>query len=78
MPRVYLPLLPLPVLAVIVAFSACTRSRTDEQATHVIPQAVALAPAPTRAAPPAPAPPPSGEDAPSEEEVRAFAAPVAK
>ena len=77
MPRVYLPLLPLPVLAVIVAFSACTRSRSDEQATHVIPQAVALAPAPILAAPPAPAPP-SGEDAPSEEEVRAFGAPVAK
>lgn len=77
MPRVYLPLLPLPVLAAVVAFSACSRPRTDEPATHVIPQAVALVPAPTLAAPPAAAPP-SGEDAPSEEEVRAFEAPVAK
>jgi hypothetical protein len=77
MPRIYLPLLPLPVLAVVVAFSACSRTRTDEQATHVIPQAVALGPGPALAAPPAPAAP-SGEDAPSEEEIRAFAAPVAK
>lgn len=79
MPRVYLPLLPLPVLAAVVAFSACSRPRTDEQATHVIPQAVALAPAPALAGPPAPpAAAPAGEDAPSEEEVRAFEAPVAK
>jgi hypothetical protein len=78
MPRVYLPLLPLPVLAFVVAFSACSRPRTDEPATHVIPQAVALAPSPAPASPPPAAPAPSGDDAPSEEEVRAFEAPVAK
>jgi hypothetical protein len=78
MPRVYLPLLPLPVLAAIVAFSACG-SRTSEPASHVIPEAVALAPAPALA-PPAPpaARPPAGDDTPSEEEVRAFERPVAK
>lgn len=75
MPRVYLPLLPLPVLALVVAFSACG-SRPGEPATRVIPEAVALVPAPA-VAPPAP-PPPAGEDAPSEEEVRAFERPVAK
>jgi hypothetical protein len=44
MNRVHLPLLPLPVLAVIVAVSACSKARTEET-TQVIPPAV-TAPAP--------------------------------
>lgn len=76
MPRVYLPLLPIPLLAAVVAFSACAR-RGDEAPTHVIPPAVALAPA--EAAPPPPAPPRAASDeAPTPEEVAAFESPVAK
>jgi hypothetical protein len=78
MPRVYLPLLPIPVLAIVAAFSACG-SRSGEPAARVIPEAVALVPAAAAAAPAAPAPqPPAGEDTPSDEEVRAFERPVAK
>jgi hypothetical protein len=79
MRSVYLPLLPLPVLAAIVAFSACS-SRTDEPTTRVIPPATTLAPAP----PPAPAAhapvaaAPTGDDAPSEQEIREFQRPVRK
>ncbi len=76
MPRVFLPLLPLPVLAAVVAFSACSRSRTDEPTLHVIPPAAAAAPAvPAPTPPPAPA---TADDAPSADEVRAFERPVAK
>lgn len=77
MPRVYLPLLPLPVLAAVVAFSACgTRS---EPSTHVITEAAALVPAlPVAPAPTPPAQPPTGDSAPSDEEVRTFERPVAK
>jgi hypothetical protein len=39
MNRVHLPLLPLPVLAVIVAVSACSKARTEET-TQLIPPAV--------------------------------------
>jgi hypothetical protein len=77
MPRLYLPLLPLPVLAVVVAFSACG-SRPGEPASRVIPEAVALAPAAAVAPPPPAVLPPAGEEPPSAEEVRAFEAPVAK
>lgn len=79
MPRVFLPLLPIPILAVVAAFSAC--GSREEPATRLIPPAVALAPAP--AAPvrgpagPAPAAP-AADDAPSAEEVRAFERPVPK
>jgi hypothetical protein len=73
--RPWLALLPLPVLAVFLAISACSGSRTDEPAVHVIPPAAALAPAP--AAPTAPAAS-AAEDQPSEEEVRAFERPVPK
>jgi hypothetical protein len=73
--RPWLALLPLPVLAVFVAVSACSGSRTEEPAVHVIPPAAALAPAPA----PAPAAAaPAAEDPPSEEEVRAFERPVPK
>jgi hypothetical protein len=79
MPRIYLPLLPLPVLAVVVAFSACSGSHGDEPALRVIPQASALTPAPRPGSPTVGAPPsPDGDDAPSAEEVQAFERPVAK
>ena len=45
MKPVYLPLLPLPVLAALVAASACSKARTEEATTNVIPPAVTL-PAP--------------------------------
>lgn len=76
MPRVYLPLLPIPVLAAVVAFSACSSPPADQPATQLIPPAVALA-APAPAPLPAPAAP-VGDDAPSPEELRAFRQPVAK
>ena len=80
MPRVYLPLLPLPVLAVIVAFSACSKARTEE-ATHVIPPAAPYAAAATEVKPTPPAPAPTASaasDAPSEAEVKEFERPVRK
>ncbi|HEX9050753.1 MAG TPA: hypothetical protein VF841_09495 [Anaeromyxobacter sp.] len=80
MPRVYLPLLPLPLLAVLVAISACTRPRSEE-VSHVIPPPAlaALATAEKPAAPAAaPAPAAPKDDAPSAEEVKAFEKPVPK
>jgi hypothetical protein len=78
MPRVYLPLLPIPVLAALVAFSACTSHRSDEPANRLIPPAVAVAPAPpASAATPAPTAP-TAENAPSAEELHEFRRPVAK
>jgi hypothetical protein len=77
MRSLYLPLLPLPVLAAVVAFSACSSSHTDEPATRIVPPAAALAPAPAphpTVAAAAPAP----EDAPSEQEIREFERPVPK
>lgn len=76
MPRVYLPLLPLPVLAAVFAFSACSSPPADGPATQLIPAAVALAP-PAPAPLPVPAAP-VGADAPSEDELRAFSRRVAK
>ena len=79
MPRVYLPLLPLPALAVLVAISACTKPRSEE-VSHVIPPPVAaLAESkPTALAVPAPAPAPAKEEAASAEEVTAFEKKVRK
>jgi hypothetical protein len=81
MPRVYLPLLPLPALAVLVALSACSKPRSEE-VSHVIPPPAlaALAPearpaAPAEARAPAAAP---KDEAPSAEEVKAFEKPVRK
>ncbi len=86
MNRVYLPLLPLPVLAAIVAASACSKARTEET-PHVIPPAIALD------ATPAPVPPPTGavvagagaaaaaaaeEDRPTAEDVKEFGRKVSK
>jgi len=81
MPRVYLPLLPLPALAVLVAVSACSKPRSEEM-SHVIPPpafaALAAEAKPAApAAPPAPAAAPKDE-APSAEEVKAFEKPVPK
>jgi hypothetical protein len=77
MPRVYLPLLPLPVLSVLVAVSACSKPRS-EQVSHVIPPAapyVAAAAVPT---PPPPPPVAAADEAPTAEEVKAFERPVRK
>jgi hypothetical protein len=80
MPRFYLPLLPLPVLAVLVAVS-CSRARTDET-THVIPPASAYAEPAARnaaaAAEAAAAAPAPAEEPPSPDEVKAFLRPVPK
>lgn len=92
MRRALLSILPLPVLAVLVVASACSRPRSDEPATRVIPPAArVLAPAPAAvAAAAAPAPPPAaeparapraaekGEDAPTPEDVKEFQRPVPK
>jgi hypothetical protein len=81
MPRVYLPLLPLPALAILVAFSACAKPRSEE-VSHVIPPptfaALAAEPKPSApAAAPAPAEA-AKEEAPSADEVRAFEKKVRK
>jgi hypothetical protein len=83
MRAVYLPLLPLPVLAAVVAFAACSSSRTDEPTTRIVPPAVALAPSVALAPAATPRPsvtptPPVGENAPSEQELQEFHRPVAK
>ena len=82
MPRVYLPLIPLPALAVLVAISACSKPRSEE-VSHVIPPAAFAALAPD-AKPAAPAPAPAAaaattpDEPPSAEEVKAFSKPVRK
>jgi hypothetical protein len=80
MPRVYLPLLPLPVLAILFAIS-CSRARTDE-ATHVIPPAAAFVEPAARNAAAAQvasaAAPVVAEEPPTADEVKAFERPVAK
>lgn len=77
---VHLPLLPLPVLAVLVAISACTKPRPEE-VSHLVPPPLpalaAFAPAPAPAGPPPAAAPVAeatapAEEAPSPEEVAAF------
>ncbi len=81
MPRVYLPLLPLPALAVLVAISACTKTKSEE-VSHVIPPpalaALSTAEKPAAPAVAAAAPAASKEDAPSADEVKAFEKPVRK
>lgn len=86
MNRVYIPLLPLPVLAILASISACSKPRTEET-TRVIPPAVSIA-APAAQALTLPSPAPEvlaaraevkpADDAPSEEEVKAFERPVMK
>ncbi len=80
MPRVYLPLLPLPALAVLVAIAACNRPRSEE-VSHVIPPPPAEALAEAKPSAPiaaAAAVEPPKEEAPSAEEVKAFERPVRK
>jgi hypothetical protein len=79
MNRTYLPLLPLSVLAAVVAASACSKARTEET-THVIPPAVTLAPLAEPKAPEAkPVAPAGGEDdKPSAEDLKEFQRRVAK
>ena len=80
MPRLYLPLVPVALLAVVAAASACSRGRVGEEGDtlRVVPPPAAYftasAPSPElHAAAVAPADP-----APSAEEVREFEAPVHK
>lgn len=78
--RVHLPLLPLPILAAVVAFSACSKPKDAEPATRLIPPAIVAPPAVAAPAPP-PAPAPRAtpaEDPPSAEELAAFERPVPK
>jgi hypothetical protein len=81
MPRVYLPLLPLPVLAVLVAISACTKAKSEE-VSHVIPPpafaALATTEKPAAPSEAAPAPAATKDEAPSAEEVKEFEKPVRK
>lgn len=79
MKRIYLPLLPLPVLAAIVAASACSKERTEET-THVIPPAVALLASPAQAKAPEIPPPaaPADEAAPTADDLREFGRRVPK
>jgi hypothetical protein len=78
MRRVFLPLLPIPVLAVIAAIS-CTRTGSEEPATRVIPPPPAyVEPAARNAAEAAAAPRVAAEEPPTAQEVAAFERPVAK
>lgn len=78
MPRIYLPLLPIPALAAVLALS-CSRTRSEEPATHVIPPATAyVEPAARNAAVAAAAPRPAADEPPSADEVKAFDRRVAK
>lgn len=82
MDRVYLPLLPLPILAVLVAVSACSKPRSEET-THVIPPAVTLLALPAEAKPPGTPPevvvaPPAEDTAPTPEDVKEFSRKVMK
>jgi hypothetical protein len=77
MRRVYLPILPLPVLASLVAFGACSRPR-EEPALHVIPPPTAYV-APAASAAPGPAAAPKAEEpTPSADDVREFERAVPK
>lgn len=86
MPRTHLPLLPLPVLAVIFAVAACSRPRSDEPVAHVIPtaspyfEAAGATPdsAPAHPTSIAAAPMAGDDETPSGDEVKAFERTVAK
>lgn len=78
MPRVFLPLLPIPVLAVLAAIS-CTRTGSQEPSTRVIPPPAAyVEPAARNAAEAAAAPRTAADEPPTANEVAAFERPVAK
>jgi hypothetical protein len=77
MPRLYLPLLPVTLLAAIAAASACSKPREPE--TRLIPPALPLAVAQAPAKPVvAAAPAPEPEPAPSAEDVKEFQRKVLK
>ncbi|HSD18539.1 MAG TPA: hypothetical protein VLC54_00750 [Anaeromyxobacter sp.] len=77
MPRLYLPLLPVTLLAAIAAASACSKPREPE--TRLIPPALPLAVAQEPAKPVvAVAPAPEPEPAPSAEDVKEFQRKVLK
>jgi hypothetical protein len=77
MPRLYLPLLPVTLLAAIAAASACSKPRELE--TRLIPPALPLAVAQEPAKPVvAAAPAPEPEPAPSAEDVKEFQRKVLK
>lgn len=79
MRRVYLPLLPLPALAVLVAISACSKPHSDEVSHVIPPPALAALTAEPKAPGVAPAPADAPKDeAPSAEEVKAFEKKVRK
>jgi hypothetical protein len=82
----HLPFLPLPVLAVLVAISACSKPRTEDT-THVIPPAAPYVAAAAESPPAKPvhAPAPglgvralAGDELPSAAEVKEFERPVSK
>jgi hypothetical protein len=85
MSRLYTPLLPLTLLAGIVAASACSQAPHDPE-TRFIPPAAPLAAATPAAAIPAPphsdtvaaAQPKADDDAPSAEDVKEFSRKVPK
>ncbi len=78
MPRIYLPLLPLPVLAVLVAVSACSKPHTEEAGVHLIPPPAPLVASAAAADPKAPPPAEPADEKPTPEEVKAFERPVKK
>jgi hypothetical protein len=81
--RRHLLLLPLPLLAVLVAISACSKPRSDDT-THLIPPAAPYVVAAADPRPPAPVAPglgvrtPEDEDLPSAAEVKEFERSVGK
>jgi hypothetical protein len=83
MPRIYLPLLPLPVLAVLVAASACSKPRSEET-THLIPPPApyvlpsSATPSPVLPAAPQEKPAAPADEAPTAEDVKEFERPVMK
>jgi hypothetical protein len=77
---VYLPLLPVPVLAVVVAFAACSAPHSAEPPARVVPPALALSatPSPTQGPAAAPAGGPVQDEPPTADDVAAFERHVAK
>lgn len=83
MPRIYLPLLPLPVLAALVVASACSKPRSAET-THIIPPPApyvlpaSATPEPVLAAAPADKRASPADEAPTPDDVKEFDRPVLK
>jgi hypothetical protein len=75
MRRILLPLAPIPVLAILAALS-CSRTRSEEATTRVIPPPAAYAEPAARNA--AEAVRPTAAEPPTAEELKEFQRPVAK